>query len=358
MASPWPIRALDKSIGGPVISIRQKIDEHERFAQSFQALLNVFHGLAAAIPKAALPASPELWEQCRSELRRAADRLKSAPSRQEIDEAGATTLHQIDDICRSNQHAIEERDAALKDVVATVAGAVSGLKGRGERRESSLSRLADDFASLSNIGDAAELRRELRHRVTELRQSVEDMRVENEGALRSLESEVRVFEQRLEAARRGSSKDRLTGVGSRREAEKVLQGLTGAVKPVSVLLFDIEGFGEINARYGTPFGDKLLQALVHTLRGHFPENDALFRWGADEFLIIAEAPLPRAQERCRMICAEFARGLYTTFEGGSRTSVGAHLAGGVAQYTKGEATDELYRRARATLERSRLCRSR
>ncbi len=245
-----------------MISLRRSIDEHERFNQSFQALINVFQGLANAIPKAALPASPEVSEQCRQELRRAAERIKNAPSRAEIDQAGAAAFVQIEDICKSNQMAIQERDAALKNVVATVAGAVSGLRGRGERSESSLSRLADGFDALTRIEDAGELRRQLRQNVEALRQSVEEMRQESDASARLLETQVRAFEEHLETARKGAGKDRLTGLGSRREAERRMQTAAGSKNPVSVLLFDIEGFREINARYGSSVGDKLLQTLL------------------------------------------------------------------------------------------------
>jgi diguanylate cyclase (GGDEF)-like protein len=336
-----------------MISIRRKIDESEHFALSFQALAKVFLGLANALPRAALPANPGLSEQCKTTLRRAAERLQDAPSRSDIDEAGATTLTQLDVICRANQLALEERDAALKDVVTTVAGAISGFRGRGERHESSLGKVADQFEALARIGDVNELRRQLHRNVLQLRQSVEEMRRESDDSVRQFESQIQVFEQRLEAARKGSGTDRLTGLGSRREAERQLQKIPKCAKPVCLLLFDIEGFRDINARFGTIFGDKLLQALAHTLKSRFPDEGTLFRWGADEFLVIAEGKLGMRADQCRGICEAFAGSRYTTFEGSKKTAVSALLAGGAAQYTAGETMEDLYRRARESLERAR-----
>src|SRR5579872_4467093 len=187
------------------------------------------------------------------------ERLKAAPSRVDVDEAGSATLTQIDEICRSNQVAIEERDAALKDVVVTVAGVVSVFKVHGDRHQSSLGKLADGFESLARINDVSELRRQLSRNVAELRESVEEMHRENDTSARLLETQLRAFEQRLEDARKGSSQDRLTGLGSRREAERQMQKFVGSKPPMCVLLFDIEGFGQINACYGTPLGEKLLR---------------------------------------------------------------------------------------------------
>jgi len=337
-----------------LISIRRKIDESEHFALSFQALAKVFLGLAAALPKAALPANPELSEQCKTTLRRAAEKLQNAPTRSDIDEAGATTLTQLDEICRANQSALEERDAALKEVVTTVAGAISGFKGRGERHESSLSKVADGFESLARINDVNELRRQLHQNVAQLRQSVEQMKRESDESVRQFETQIRTFEQRLEAARKGSGTDRLTGLGSRREAERHMQKIPKCKRPVCLLLFDIEGFRDINAHYGNIFGDKLLQALSHTLKGRFSDEGTLFRWGADEFLAIAEGSLAMRMDQCRGICDAFAGSRYSSFEGSTKTSISALLAAGAAQYIPGETMEDLYRRARESLERNRL----
>jgi diguanylate cyclase (GGDEF)-like protein len=205
---------------------------------------------------------------------------------------------------------------------------------------------------LSRITDADELRRRLRENVAELRESVEEMRRQSDASVRQLETQVRSFEQRLEAARKGAGKDRLTGLGSRREAERRMQQIPASKGPVCVLLFDIEGFSEINTRYGTTFGDKLLQALSHTLKARFPD-EGVFRWGPDEFLVIGEGPLVQRLEQCRGVCAAFAGNRYATFEGAAKRSVSALLLAGAAQYTAGETMEELYRRARASLEHSR-----
>ena len=337
-----------------MISIRRKIDEADQFAISFQALAKVFRGLVNAIPKAALPANPELSEQCKVALQKATERLEDAPTRREIDEAGAATLSHLNEICRANQFALEDRDAALREVVTTVAGAIAGIKGHGERHESSLGKVADGFEALARIADVNELRRQLHQNVAQLRQAAEQMRRESEDSARRFETQIRTFEERVEAARRGSGTDRLTGLGSRREAERGMQKIAQSTRPVCLLLFDIVGFHEINARYGTIFGDKLLQALAHTLKSRFPDEGTLFRWGADEFLVIAEGPIGMRTDQCQGICAGFAESRYSTFEGSVKTAVKARLAGGAAQYLPGETMEDLYRRARESLERDRV----
>jgi diguanylate cyclase (GGDEF)-like protein len=333
-----------------LISIRRAIDESEQFATCFAALLKAFLGLTAVVPKTAMPANPEISTQCKQELEWATATLKDQPRVRAIDEAGKVALEQIEQICLSNKAALEERDAAVKDVVAMVAKAIGGLKGDGERHKSNLSKLADGFDALSRVEDATELRRRLRDDVGTLRQSVEEMRRDNERSLYRFESQISAFEQRLEVARKDTGVDRLTGLGSRREAERHLQKIAARERPTCLLLFDIEGFREINGQHGTLFGDHLLKALAHLLRTKFPEEETVFRWGPDEFLVIAEGLEPAAVDQCRDIRYSFASGRYVTVKDGIKVTLRGDVAFGAAQYIRGESAEQLYRRARGALD--------
>jgi diguanylate cyclase (GGDEF)-like protein len=337
-----------------VISLRRKIDESEHNEVSFRALAKVFLNLIVSLPKAALPANPDLASECREQLERATEPLKGSPSTPEIEAAGTAALQQFNAICASNIAALDERDNAIKDVVVAVSGAISSFRHHGERHNSSLTKVADNFEALARINDMNELRRQLSEQVVKLRESVEDMRRESDEPARRLEAQFASFQQRVDAARKGAGFDRLTGVGSRREAEKQLQKVAKAGKADCILLFDIEGFAAINNRYGTVFGDKLLQALAHLLRGRYPEEGVLFRWGADEFLVISPGPPDLRSEQGRDICEEFAGSRYTSFDGGHKISVSAIVAAGVAESRRGESLEDLYRRARQNLEQNRV----
>jgi len=262
-----------------LISLRKQIDESERFALRFQALLKAFLGLTAALPKAALPADTGLSSRCKEVLDRTMAALSGGPQIKLIDEAGRVALQQFEETCRTSRIAMEERDSALKEVVATVAGAVSHFKGQGERHQTCLSKLADGFDVLSNVQDATELRRRLLHDVSKLRESVEEMRRESEQSVLRYQSQISTLQQRLEKARKEAGADRLTGLGSRREAERRLQEIPKGRGSSCLLLYDIDDFRGINQRNGTVFGDKLLCALTHILRAKFPEEALSFAGG-------------------------------------------------------------------------------
>jgi PAS domain S-box/diguanylate cyclase (GGDEF) domain len=87
--------------------------------------------------------------------------------------------------------------------------------------------------------------------------------------------------------------DMLTGVYNRRKFEqeadlaveqKVKYGL-----PFSIIMFDIDGFKLINDQYGHRKGDVILQEAATTVKQALRENDRLFRWGGDEFIILLQS---------------------------------------------------------------------
>ena len=351
MASPANI--VEGNDKDKMISLRKQIQDSENSEGRARALAKAFLSLIDAVPKAALPANSDLAISSRESLEKVAEPLKGEPRVPEIDAAGAAAVQQVDEICKSNKLAMEERDAALRETVETVAWAIGSFKSHGDRHKSNLTRLADGFETLSRVEDVGELRRRLREDVSTLRETVEQMRQESEESVRRLETQVTAFQERVEQARKESGVDRLTGLGSRREAERYLQKAGKREGLICLVLFDIEGFGNINKAHGTMFGDKLLRALTHSLRERFPGEGTLFRWGADEFLAIAEGSLKARMDQARGICESFAMSSYFTAEGGTKQKVSAAVACGVAQLVRGESIDDWYRRARERLEQSR-----
>ena len=96
--------------------------------------------------------------------------------------------------------------------------------------------------------------------------------------------------------------DPLTGLHNRRhvtgELEKALQRSRRTNHPFSVVLFDLDGFKQINDTQGHAAGDVVLKHASAALQGICREGDCLGRYGGDEFLLVAfgepmeEASLP------------------------------------------------------------------
>jgi diguanylate cyclase (GGDEF)-like protein len=84
--------------------------------------------------------------------------------------------------------------------------------------------------------------------------------------------------------------DFLTGVGNRRALERKLADHAQERRPqleASLLLLDLDHFKQINDRYGHPAGDQVLIRLCELMRRHTRSSDRLFRYGGEEFAVIA-----------------------------------------------------------------------
>jgi diguanylate cyclase (GGDEF)-like protein len=87
--------------------------------------------------------------------------------------------------------------------------------------------------------------------------------------------------------------DHLTGLVNRRSMEESLDQRLGAhCYDSAVMLIDLDHFKMINDTHGHGAGDQLLQALATRLGAVVRPTDILSRVGGDEFLLLAEMPLP------------------------------------------------------------------
>jgi diguanylate cyclase (GGDEF)-like protein len=85
--------------------------------------------------------------------------------------------------------------------------------------------------------------------------------------------------------------DLLTGLHNRRyvlgELDKALQRSRRTGHRFSVVLFDLDGFKQINDTQGHTAGDAVLKQAATALQGICREGDVLGRYGGDEFLLVA-----------------------------------------------------------------------
>lgn len=93
-----------------------------------------------------------------------------------------------------------------------------------------------------------------------------------------------------EQLRRLASRDALTGLRNRREMETVLNKELSRSRryqmPLSLLFIDCDGFKRINDHYGHECGDAYLCHLSETLCRLLREDDSVFRFAGDEFVVV------------------------------------------------------------------------
>ena len=84
--------------------------------------------------------------------------------------------------------------------------------------------------------------------------------------------------------------DNLTGIYNRHMFlevfEKELANRSRYDRDLSLIMFDIDHFKQINDRYGHGVGDQVLSSLTVLVRDHLRRSDTFARWGGEEFLIL------------------------------------------------------------------------
>lgn len=84
--------------------------------------------------------------------------------------------------------------------------------------------------------------------------------------------------------------DKLTGIANRQRFDEAMQRTIEASKhhntPLSLILFDIDNFKQINDTYGHLRGDDVLKTVAEISSKNIRKGDLIARWGGEEFIIL------------------------------------------------------------------------
>lgn len=87
--------------------------------------------------------------------------------------------------------------------------------------------------------------------------------------------------------------DPLTGIKNRRSMDEALALATATARRTgtqyAAVVIDLDHFKAINDRFGHAIGDVVLQESAELIRNHIRKSDQLFRFGGEEFLLLATA---------------------------------------------------------------------
>ncbi|NES15967.1 MULTISPECIES: GGDEF domain-containing protein [Micromonospora] len=109
-------------------------------------------------------------------------------------------------------------------------------------------------------------------------------------ALRA-EAELELLQAELEAERHAASHDPLTGLPNRRAFFRLAAALLtdAAGKPLIAIVLDLDGFKQVNDRYGHAAGDQVLVTVAQRLTA-FAGDNLVARLGGDEFAGLLASP--------------------------------------------------------------------
>lgn len=155
---------------------------------------------------------------------------------------------------------------------------------------------APSFLNLADNGvvDRSDVLGEIARGIKDLQRDAVDWRQRAEHVQRQVEHQVaertRAITRELAAVRRALWEDPLTGVKNRRLFEErfaeIFAAQSDAAGDLSVVLFDVDRFKQLNDRLGHAAGDRVLKFVGTLLRQCVREDDLAIRIGGDEFLLV------------------------------------------------------------------------
>jgi diguanylate cyclase (GGDEF)-like protein len=139
--------------------------------------------------------------------------------------------------------------------------------------------------------------------------------------------------------------DGLTGVYNRRyyqqELARRLETARRTGQVLSIVVFDLDHFKQVNDSHGHLVGDELLREVARLITGHLRQSDKVARYGGEEFvLLLADT----GAEAARQVAEKLRQVVKTTPMADGRVT-GLTLSAGVAVTGGWDSPEELFERA-------------
>ncbi len=146
-----------------------------------------------------------------------------------------------------------------------------------------------------------------------------------------------------EELKRLATTDRLTEAYNRTKFNEIIEREVERVKrynqPLSIIIFDIDHFKNVNDEYGHNAGDRVLKTIADIVRENIRKIDYFVRWGGEEFMIISsDTGLQEAYllaERIRQTIEDY------MFEDVGKVTVSL----GITEFEENDTPDSLIKRA-------------
>lgn len=227
-------------------------------------------------------------QELKQGILRFSEMLRHAPTQNSVVAAEIGIREVLQTWARDVESFYDEKASDVRDMLLVISKTVESLGRKDDRIAHSIDVVTKQLTSIASLDDVSRMRTSLEASARELKGSVERITEEGRALIDHLRAEVSTYQTKLESAERVSSRDSLTGVGSRHWVEGRIQDRIDAGAQFSVVLLDIEGFHKLVESHGNLVGDLLLKEFARELRSACRFTDVVGRWGNDEFMLLLD----------------------------------------------------------------------
>ena len=192
---------------------------------------------------------------------------------------------------RAEKIFVTERLHTYRDVVEDL---LIGLRQMGERDQTTETHIIDSLARLDDAigtGKLPDIKAALAETIQNVTATFVEQKEAYKAQVQELNSRMSNLRQDLVDAREEMQRDALTDAYNRGGFDQAIETSFNLHvvlgQPVTLIMIDLDHFKEINDSYGHATGDKVLQAVSHTLERTFiRRGDFVARYGGDEFAVV------------------------------------------------------------------------
>ncbi|WAR45124.1 GGDEF domain-containing protein [Methylomonas rapida] len=328
-----------KVIGLGMLGILENVDLPDAFAEDAEQLkLRLLSGQAVgAVFDDASKLLLEVKEHIKAEKQEMADFLST------LTEALTDLGLKASGVNAAHEDAQKKRDNLDRDVAA---------------------QMADLQSKSANATQLEPLKQLIGMRLQSISQQIQQHNLKDQGEreknqrelkalmqrIKEMERETVELKSRLDAAQQKATYDSLTGLPNRqalddRLAEEIARAKRYG-KPLSIAVWDIDFFKNINDTFGHKSGDKALIIIAKLLSKFCRETDFVARFGGEEFVTL----LPETEAKNALLVVDKLRAIVerSGFKANGE-NVSITLSCGLTQYVEGDTNESLFVRADGAL---------
>ncbi|MGA9466001.1 MAG: GGDEF domain-containing protein [Terracidiphilus sp.] len=319
-------------------------------ADIFPATFDCYRALLAAMGRTATQISPALGSDLETNLQGLERRVSVNPTPESIKQVeNQVEVHLQEWGARISDHLKSKADE-VREVLVALAKTAESVGNRDQGYSDQFKAVTGRIAQIANLDDLTQIRSSLVQRVSELKNSVDQMNRDSRELVAQLRAEVSIYETKLKSAEQLSLRDQLTHVANRRSVEERIRWSIESKQKFCIVMLDLNGFKQVNDTHGHLAGDDLLKQFAIELQNNTRAGDLIGRWGGDEFVIVLACDTAGAKAHIDRI-REWVFGKYTLIERSGSHGLVVHVeaAIGLAEWNNGRTLEDLIAEADAAM---------
>ncbi len=245
---------------------------------------------------------------------------------------------------------LQARETELKDIIDLLSRAMAALDADNQVFNQTIYRQTEKIENLTHLDDIRKIKDALSEGVNQLQSEVRKKKTRDSQRLEKLSRRVSALNQELEATRRESLTDSLTGVHNRKALDGFMADMVDRCRrgrsSFSMLLLDIDDFKSFNDTYGHQVGDRVLVAVAQQCKAVVRRDDFVGRYGGEEFAVILPgASLRNARKRAEKLCRKIAAARYELRQADARHVINVTVSIGVSAFDRQDTVETVTARA-------------